>query len=96
MELIKGGIYTHDDGFIFTVIDSTELEYFIAVIDEDFTNQKDAINAFHMNLNAVDDWIWFMNKSTTQFLNGIDGYLGKLTDELLKELEIKLHQMDWW
>ena len=96
MELIKGGIYTHDDGFIFTVIDESELEYFIAVIDEDFTNQKDAINAFYLNLNDTSDWIWFINKNTIQFLNRIDGYLGKMTDDLLNELAIKLHQMDLW
>lgn len=63
MELIKGGIYTHDDGFIFTVIDESELEYFIAVIDEDFTSQKDAINTFHLNLNDTSDWIWFINEA---------------------------------
>lgn len=96
MELIKGGIYTHDDGFIFTVIDENELEYFIAVIDEDFTSQKDAINAFHLNLNDTSDWIWFLNKNTIQFFNRIDGYLGKMIDDLLNKLAIKLHQMDWW
>lgn len=96
MELIKCGIYTHDDGFIFTVIDESESEYFIAIIDEDFTNQKDVINAFHLNLNDTSDWIWFINKNTIQFFNRIDGYLGKITDDLLNELTLKLHQMDWW
>ena len=93
MELQIDGIYTLKIGIDLIVINKDENNYFIVEID-DFCTRAGVIHFLEENI--YDTELFSAIKKNDSILEEIDGYLGKMTEDLLNELEVKLHQMDWW
>lgn len=101
MGLIKGGIYTSCFSTSILISESKKA-YFVALIENEidmtdyiFINQNNIIQKLKELIpNKIH--ICFAEKITDYFNEQIDGYLGKIPEYLLIDLENMLVEKDWY
>lgn len=93
MELQIYGIYTLKIGIDLIVINKDENNYFIVEID-DFCTRDGVIHFLEENI--YDTELFSVIKKNDSILGEIDGYLGKIPNDLLNKLLIQLDKLDWY
>ena len=98
MKLKIGGIYTDIDDCISIIIDKSENCYFVCIIDCQIENvkrnQKSVVTYIVNHYNSLT--ICHCKKTASFMTVDIDGYLGQIDDETLKELKKILDSKSWY
>lgn len=98
MKLKVGGIYTDIDDCISIIIDKSENLYFVCIIDCQIENVKrNRKSVVTYIINHYNSLTICHCKKTTSFMTvDIDGYLGQIDDEILKQLKKILVSKSWY
>lgn len=101
MNIKTGGIYT-EKNFVNLIIEQTADKYFLLRFkSSEYTHEKiqDIIQNIITNfesISAKSAYMCFSLKSSTLLYSNIDGYLGKIDNELLMQARKKLHELSFY